>query len=197
MGFIPPNVSREREAQAIELRRQGYSQRQIAERLGVTQPAVAQIFQRVDRRLLVKLEAAAKVLKVQQTHVLDYILEEALAAWRQSKDAFKASTKKTKQLKPRLVSRAGAVIHHPDDPADAAIEEILNRAESRYGDPRFLDQARGALADKRKLWGLDIAPAPQAPNANPLDKLSAEELEAIAARLEQQLADAKTARGSK
>jgi hypothetical protein len=40
--------------------------------------------------------------------------------------------------------------------AAATIAELV--VENQHGDPRYLDQARNALADQRKLWGLD---APQ------------------------------------
>ena len=49
--------------------------------------------------------------------------------------------------------------------------------ENQHGDPRYLEQARKALADHRKLWGLD---APQQVDLrtprNPFDDLSEEAL---------------------
>lgn len=40
-----------------------------------------------------------------------------------------------------------------------AIEAIETEVEFRVGDVRFLAEARAALADLRKLWGLDAAKA--------------------------------------
>lgn len=195
-----PSVTRQRELEAWELVAQGFSQREIAKRIGISQPAVCVMLDRIQQRVLATLEKKVKLEKSRQSAILDYVLAEAAAAWRESKDAFKVSTKKTRK-KPRRLSASGAVIRNPDDDeADDGLqlEELMNRAESRYGDARFLAEIRGALADKRKLWGLDVAPAPQGPGGNPLDKLSLDDLEAFERRLEKQLTDARaTPRGSK
>jgi predicted transcriptional regulator len=195
MPRIPPELSRQREIDAWDLVRQGYTQRQIAEQLKVSHQAVDKMLRRVEVRLLAALERRGKREKARQSEILDYIAAEALGAWRASKETFKSSTKKTRRV-PQRQSASGAIIRTPEDDR-ASLEEILSRAESRHGNPAFLSQAREALADKRKIWGLDIAPAPQAPNANPLDKLAPEELEALEQKLAGQIADAKASRDSK
>jgi hypothetical protein len=100
-----------------------------------------------------------------------------LQAWHQSKEPFKAFNKKTK----RVASMDEA-------------EESSQRAESRNGNPRFLREARGALAAEREIWGLDVAPQDPEMPASPFAKLSDQELERRTIRLDVQLERARAKR---
>ena len=51
-GFEPRIRVREREARVVELCTRGWTQREIATDVGVTQPAICRILRRVDDRLL-------------------------------------------------------------------------------------------------------------------------------------------------
>lgn len=80
--------------------------------------------------------------KARHTLRLEHLFAEAVRAWEQSK----ADTTRRRQRK----SEGGP------GGAGATVAELV--VENRHGDPRYLDEARKALADHRKLWGLD---APQ------------------------------------
>jgi hypothetical protein len=54
-------------------------------------------------------------------------------------------------------------------------------SENRHGDPRYLEEARKALADLRKIWGVD-APARMTIDARPFASLSDAALDAELAR---------------
>lgn len=116
-------------------------QRQIAMDLGISQAAVSKILARADRRALSDQGELLIRMKGQQTLQLDHIRQQSMAAWHASK----AEATRRRQ---RRVERAA------DEPQ--TIAEVT--VESSYGDARYLAEARAALADLRKLWGLD---APQ------------------------------------
>jgi predicted transcriptional regulator len=186
-----PEQARQRELEAWELRQQGITQAAIAAQLGITQQAVSKIFRRVDRRVLANLTKRASFEKSSQLDQLDFIASEASKAWAASRESKKVSSKKVRKGRAHQ-SRTGALIGEVDE-----LDESFQRAETKSGDGRLLREWREALADKRKILGLDIAPKPQGPTSDPLDKLSPEELERVAARLERQVQDARTKRGSK
>jgi transcriptional regulator with XRE-family HTH domain len=126
----------------MELTVLGWSQHQIAADLGVSQAAVSKILNRVELRVLRELTARVERQKARQTLRLEHIFAEAIRAWDQSK----ADTTRRRQRK----SEGGP------GGAGATVAEIV--VENQHGDPRYLEEARKALADHRKLWGLD---APQ------------------------------------
>ena len=72
--------------------------------------------------------------------------------------------------------------------AGATVAELV--VENQHGDPRYLDEARKALADQRKLWGLD---APQKvdlrASRNPYDDMTEEALRDELAKQTRLLAD--------
>lgn len=77
--------------------------------------------------------------KVRQTESLLHIFREAMQAWERSKlDDVTIREKKV-------------------EVAEAKIEgvETVMTTRGQAGDPRFLDQARGALDDIRKIWGMN------------------------------------------
>lgn len=125
----------------MELTVLGWSQHQIAADLGVSQAAVSKILTRVELRVLRELTARVERQKARQTLRLEHIFAEAMRAWDQSK----ADTTRRRQRKSDGPGGVGATV-----------AEIV--VENQHGDPRYLEEARKALADHRKLWGLD---APQ------------------------------------
>ena len=141
-GHDPRARIRTRERRTMDLTVLGWSQQQIAADLGVTQAAVSKILNRVERRALRELTATVERHKVRHTLRLDHIYAEAMRAWDQSK----ADTTRRRQRK----SEGG-----PGGPGATVAELVV---ENQHGDARYLDVARKALADHRKLWGLD---APQ------------------------------------
>ena len=119
----------------------GLSQREIAAEEGITQSAVSRIRRRVEGRLFDTLVARVEQQKVQQTLCLDHLYGEAVRAW----EASKADTTRRVQKKTQS-----------EDGGGATVAQVVS--ETQHGDPRYLEVARKALADKRRVWGLD---APQ------------------------------------
>ena len=144
----------------------GITQYQIAVDLGVSQVAVSKILTRVEVRLLRELAATVERQKARHTVRLEHLFAEAIRAWEQSK----ADTTRRRQRKAEGGQRG----------AGATIVEIV--VENRHGDPRYLEEARKALADQRKLWGLD---APQKLDLraarNPYDGMTEDALRAALA----------------
>jgi hypothetical protein len=68
----------------------------------------------------------------------DNIYQQAIHAWQHSKDELL----RRRQRKTDGGSGDGTTV-----------AELMS--ENRFGDPRYLDEARKALADSRKLWGMD------------------------------------------
>lgn len=126
----------------MELSVLGWSQHQMAADLGISQAAVSKILARVERRILRELTATVARQKVRQSMRLQHIFAEAMRKW----DASGADTTRRRQRK----------THGGRGGTGGTVAEIV--VETHHGDPRYLAEARKALADDRKLWGLD---APQ------------------------------------
>ena len=122
------------EIEAIELAARGLNQREIGERLGRTRSGIGKMLRRTETKLAEMLKETGAQIKARQTMSLEHIYREAMGAWGASKNDAQSS-KKT------------------DGPEDFTRTETTLRDQT--GDPRYLDQARGALGDIRKIWGLD------------------------------------------
>jgi hypothetical protein len=155
----------------MELAVLGWSQPQIAADLGITQPAVSKLLKRIETRLLRELADTVQRQKARQAMRLDHLFAEAIRAWHESK----VDTTRRRQRQ----TQGG-------DGAGSTIAELV--VENQHGDPRYLDEARKALTDQRKLWGLD---APQQvdlhASRDPYDDMSEEALRAELARQTQLL----------
>jgi transposase len=170
-GHDPRARIRTRELRAMELAVLGWSQPQIATDLGITQAAVSKLLKRVETRLLRELAQTVQRQKARQTLRLEHLFAEAMRAW----TASKADTTRRRQRQT-----------HGGDAAGETVAELV--VENQHGDPRYLDEARKALADQRKLWGLD---APQKvdlhASRDPYDNMPEEALRAELARQTQLL----------
>ena len=144
-GHEPRARIRTRELRVMELTVLGWSQHQIAADLAVSQAAVSKILRRVEERVLRELTAVIERQKVRHTMRLEHLFAEAMRAWDQSK------SDSTRRRQRKTQSGSG-------DPGGSIAEIVV---ENQHGDPRYLDEGRKALADLRKLWGLD---APQKVN---------------------------------
>ena len=136
-GFEPRTRIRAREGHVLEQMLEGRSQHEIAVSLGISQPAVCKILQRLETRML--SDAALKIerQRVRHTAQLQFLYREAVAAWKKSQ----ADAVRRRQQK-----REGRA-------ATGSLAEIVS--ENRHGDPRYLEQARKTLEDLRAVWGLD------------------------------------------
>ena len=162
-----------REHRAVELAIRGWTQAQIAADLGISQAAVSKLLKRVETRVLRETVDTLARHKVRQTQRLEHIVAESLQAWHASKSEHT-------RRRQRKIDRSGG--------ADQTLAEIV--VDPRHGDPRYLDEARKALADVRKIWGLE---APQRvevrPVRNPYEEWTDEALDAEIVR-QQQLIEA-------
>lgn len=160
-GHEPRARIRTRELRVLELTVLGWSQHQIAADLGVSQAAVSKTLKRVELRALRELSAIVERQKARHTLRLEHLFAEALRAWDQSKgDATRRHQRKS-----------------DGGPGGTAVTVAEIVVENQHGDPRYLEEARRALADHRKLWGLD---APQKvdlrASRNPFDEMTEEAL---------------------
>jgi transcriptional regulator with XRE-family HTH domain len=151
---------RTRELRALELANQGWSQHQIAADLGISQAAVSKLLKRVELRILRELADTVERQKARQSLRLEHLFAESMRAWTDSQsDATRRRQRKSQGGKG----------------GDATVAEVT--VENQHGDPRYLEEARKALADHRKIWGLD---APQKVDVratrNPYVDMSDEEL---------------------
>lgn len=147
-GRVSSDMARKREQVAFELSAtEGLTEAQIVEELAkqglgeVTQQAVSKMLIRVEQRMLKEMSARVKGKKVRHEAALMKIYHDAMAAWEQSKKPQKTITYK----------------HGPSgengEPGKVRDSHAVIRNQS--GDPRYLEQARQALADIRKIWGVD------------------------------------------
>lgn len=86
------------EREAWDLRRKGWSQERIAEKLKVDQSTVSRMLRRTEDRLNKEFKERAERLKIEQLARLDYIIDESLEEWRRSKRNARASRETTKEL---------------------------------------------------------------------------------------------------
>lgn len=131
--------------QARELERRAWelcvvremSQYEAAQELGVTQSAVSKAIKRLEQQVIAENRGRVMAQKVRQSAKLDHVYREALKSWEKSKQLAIKRRKTTKGTGP------------------SADEQAMVEQKEQSGDARFLAEARGALSDQRKLWGLD------------------------------------------
>ena len=145
-GAEPGLRIRRREHEVLELTTTGLDQYAVARRLGITQSAVSQILTRVDQRWATENLAYVHRQKAAAARKLDRVYREAMHAWEASK------THKTRRRQRKTDGTGGRPGH--------AMAEVV--VEDSHGDPRYLDTARRALADRDRLWA---TPAPAASDA--------------------------------
>jgi len=118
----------------MELAAAGMRQEQIAAELGMTRSGVSKLLHRTERRYVELIKQTLEQIKARQTARLDRVYEEAMDAWERSKSD-------------------GKSIKTIESSTGRARTETTERSQT--GDARFLDQARGALSDIRRIWRLD------------------------------------------
>ncbi len=150
-GTEPPLRRRRREQLVIDRSTAGDSQYDIARDLKISQSAVSQILRRVDDRWAQENLAVIGRHKAAEARKLDHVHREALRAWEESKAQ---KTRRRQRKTEGASSRSGGTV------AEVTVEDS-------HGDPRFLETARRALADRARLWG--------PPTAVPTDTGTAEE----------------------
>ena len=166
-GHEPRARIRTRELRVMELTVLGWSQHQIAGDLGISQAAVSKILKRIELRVLRELADTVERQKARQSLRLEHLFAESMRSWQDSK------TDSTRRRQRKTDGGARGT--------GATVAEIV--VENQHGDPRYLEEARKALADHRKIWGLD---APQKVDVratrNPYADMTEEDLRAELAR---------------
>jgi DNA-binding CsgD family transcriptional regulator len=174
-GHEPQARIRLREVQVLEQILEGRTQHEIAATLGISQPAVSKIARRIEERLLDDLAYKIERQRARQTLRLEFLYREAIHAWHASKQ----ESLRRRQRK----SDGGAG-------EAATIAEIVS--EDRHGDPRYLEEARKALADLRTVWGINAPERMSIEASSPYTSMSEEALEATLVRQSRLLQKAAT-----
>lgn len=105
--------------------------------------AVSKILLRVRTRLAADFKDRAEEIKAEQTARLEYLYSEAAEQWERSCEDRVCQTIR------------GGRVHFGDDGPAPLPDEVTTAREGQSGNPALLNQARGALADIRAIWGLD------------------------------------------
>ena len=159
-GHEPRSRIHSREIRVLELSNQGFTQVQIAAELRITQAAVSKILNRIETRVLKDRVALIDRHRARQIHRLEHIYCESMRAWVRSMGD-------TTRRRQRRIQ---------DGQQGPITAELV--VETEHGNPQFLEVGRKALADLRKLLGIN---APEnvnvaAPPENPYADLTDEEL---------------------
>lgn len=145
MANVPKEIVRERERKAWAMRTQNLMlQWQIAEELNITESGVCRILKRVSMRVLQEMNEDIIAYKAQQVEALMFIAQEAMAAWTKSKEPIKTVSRSVR----------GKQLDGETEQTDKIMGTIM-RTTDQDGDPRYLTIAMAALADIRKVLGLD------------------------------------------
>jgi hypothetical protein len=145
MPKVPPELTRQREELAWELAAKGLSDAKIAAEIDkaglgeITHQGVNKMLRRVEARFFREMTERIAGVKASQTKALMTVYREAMDAWERSKQTAKTLTKQ--------VGGAG--------PGPGGVERVTTQLRDQDGDPRFLTEARAALAEVRKIWGAD------------------------------------------
>jgi len=145
--FMPPvrnDIARERERRAWELRQRGFTHDRIAADLMVDRSSVSKMLKRVSQRVTKNLIEEATEEKIAQVEQLRYLVDDLFQAWDKSKANAKALTKHTS--KP-----AGSSLRRGSKES----EDVTIATKDQYGDTRYVDSAMRALAELRKILGID------------------------------------------
>jgi DNA-binding MarR family transcriptional regulator len=147
-GHEPGPRIQTRQARAWELSVQGWTQREIARELGVSQAAVSRMLDRVGRQMWRDLSTKGEVHVARQFAQLNALDRDVTASWEQSK---REQTRRRHQR----VDSAG------DASAGAGGRTVTEAvATSREGDPRFSAQRLQISKERRALIERFVRPGP-------------------------------------
>lgn len=159
--LIPTELSMEREQIAWDLRQKCWTHERIAKHLGVTQPSVTRMLNRLTEKYAKELMDKIKVVKADQVRQLEAIADEAMQQWELSK-------------KPYNMTSVKRIIDHDGNLSEAG-EHTESNVEKK-GDPKHLLVLLKAKEDIRKIMGAN-APIKIANFNRDVKEMSDEELE--------------------
>lgn len=110
---------------------------QIGEKFGLSKQRIHQLAHQVDQWYIPQMMGKIREIKVRQTASLDRIFRKAMAG-------FEASRRDSIES-----------IEKESGSGDESETETTIKRKTNAGSPAFLSEARGALADIRKIWGAD------------------------------------------
>jgi len=165
--------ARELEQRVWALLSEGKTPTAIGQEVGIARESVHRLIRRVERRYFESTQATVEELKKRQERTLSAIVEDALEAFERSKEP-------AQRVRRTTGKRGGIPLA---DGSDAELSE--SQVQTQAGDPRFLAQARGALADIRKIYGLgasyenfsQMPPVPFGDPGMPLSECQADEVD--------------------
>lgn len=138
--------ARDLELRIWRLLSEGKTPSAIARDVCIARQSVHRIIRRVEAKYNEAIGTTVERLKARQARALWAVVDEATDAWERSKQPARRVRKQT--------GRSGGP--RSGDSHGAALTNLTRTdVQSRVGDPRFLTEAREALADIRKLYGLD------------------------------------------
>lgn len=149
MSKEPREVILAREQQVWALRQQLWTHERIATALQLDRSTVTKILGRLSARYAKSLADQVDAVKGAQIAALEHLADEAMQAWERSKLDAETTTTKTVSLK-----------GPGEDAVAMPAEETTLKRQGQTGNPAHLAEVRGALADIRKILGLD-APTKQ------------------------------------
>lgn len=136
-GFEPRAIVASRAQRAWDLEAMGRTQREIAQELGVTQPAVSKILRRVADQLAVERRTDEEQQRVRVSHRFEFLYREAVRGYERSQHD-------------RTTRRQRQVTADDGTTASTIVEATVF---TRDGDPRFLEQAGRAMERLAELNG--------------------------------------------
>jgi hypothetical protein len=143
---VPIRPDQIREAAA--LRRRGWHLERIAEHLGLTPARLSGRLAALDRRAMKRLEADVAALKARQYEQLEQVVAEAFEAWEASKQPATVVETTEEQIGTYEAGKAKAK-------GKPVLIRTRKTAKGQTGDPRYLGEVRAALAEQRKIMGLE------------------------------------------
>ncbi len=147
----------QREQQVWELRTRCYSQHQIAQQLGISEEAVAQILKRVRDRLAQQYQQGALQMRIDQTEQLFHIAQEALTAWELSKQPPQPQPHPQPVPTPPQDPASQATSASSSSPSQPDATQGTESVSKQSGKSIYLRTALQALSAVRAIWGLEAA----------------------------------------
>lgn len=144
-----PNLKPEQKIRIIELHTQFWTQRRIADELGISQGTVSQTISDYVALAGTKEALGQAASRMQAIHIakLEHIASQAMEAWELSKQPKRRMSKKSGTKSTPARGRKPA--------AEEVSEESSATQEDQTGQPAYLMAAMKALADARAIAGAD------------------------------------------
>ena len=138
-GAEPRATIAYREHKVVELRKQRYSQREIAEELGISQAAVSKIMRRVSERWAAETKTLLDQHRFETAATLSHLLRASVEQWDRS-----CQSRVRKRQKKR-----------PDGSTESEVQ-----IDERPGDPRFVTEITRLLDRLNNAQGVPLSTKP-------------------------------------